>query len=218
MSPGTAYLLAYLPARRVAHLAKYELLARNVATVDPALKHAIDFSRRALKIEESLVAEADTRLADHAVKAGIALPPMPPGSELPAWLAELAGYVRPYLTTPVLHAAWKAGEAARVVRISATLAAHTAYLRCAAPAHAELAALAADRARELKESAALLTSHLQATGLPLVINDATQVEETVRLKPDLTPTTSEGYRQLNELVRAVDDLLEANVRHLDAHK
>ena len=207
MSPGTAYLLAYLPARRMAHRAQFELLARNVATVDDALKHAIDFSRQALNIEESLVTEADTRLADIATKAGIALAPMPPTSE----------QVRPYLTTPLLQAAWKAGEAARLVWISVTLAAHTAYLRCAVPADADLAAQAADRAHELKESAAMLTSHLQATGLPLVINKASQVQEVVRSTPDLTPTTSDGYRELNELVRNLDKLLETKVRHLDAY-
>ena len=217
MSPGTAYLLAYLPARRLAHLAQFELLARNVATIDPALKHAIDFSREALNIEEFMVAEADTRLADIAAKARIALAPMPSANELSEWLAALGEHVRPYLTTPVLQAAWKAGEAARLVWISVTLVAHTAYLRCAVPADADLTAQAAGHARELKQSAAKLTSDLQATGLPLVINKSTQVEELVSLEPDLTPTTSEGYRQLNELVRAVDDLLETKVRHLDAN-
>ncbi|MBV8760675.1 MAG: hypothetical protein JO257_25505 [Deltaproteobacteria bacterium] len=63
MSPGTAYLAAYLPWRRIAHRERVALVERNAATVDPQLKHAIDFLRKGLVIEEKLAAEADKKLA-----------------------------------------------------------------------------------------------------------------------------------------------------------
>jgi uncharacterized protein (TIGR02996 family) len=219
ISPGTAFLLAYLPARRVAHLARLELLDLYATLADPALDHAIEFSRRALKIEESKAADADKRLADIASKAALELPPMPPARDVPAWLAALPGHVRPSLTTPVLEAAWKAGERARLVSISVALAAHIAYLRCAAPENPDLRAEAEDRARDLEASSSALTADLTATGLPLVISQAGNVAEMVRLTNHLmhtsTPSTTGGYRQLNELVRDLDTFLEGKVRQLD---
>jgi len=197
LSPGTAFLLAYLPARRVAHTARLELLDRNAATIDPALKHAIEFSRHALKVEESMVADTDARLADLARQNGVAPGAMPP------------------LATPVLQAAWKAGETARVVAISVALAAHVAYLRCAAPDNADLRAQAADRARDLKESAAALQVQLEATELPLVISHAGSVLQMVNLTSSLEPTTTGGYRELNELARDLNNFLEATARQLD---
>ncbi|HSD86003.1 MAG TPA: hypothetical protein VLB44_00755, partial [Kofleriaceae bacterium] len=214
LSPGTTYLLAYLPARRVAHLARRELVDRNAATIDPALKHAIDFSRQALKVDEKTVAEWDARHATLAKEAGIALPPIP-ADDLSAWLAALPDRVRPHLSTPVLQAAWTAGETGRRVAISVELAAHVAYLRCAAPQNPDLRVQAAERARELTASAATLTRDLEGTGLPLVIANAGNVAKMVKLTSDLEPTTTDGYRQLNELVNDLRNFLEAKVRQLD---
>ena len=184
VSPGTAFSIAYLAARRIAHTARLELLDRNAATIDPALKHTIEFSRQALKVEESR-------------------------------LRALPDIVRPHLTTAVLEAAWQAGETGRLVAVSAELAAHIAYLRCAAQQNADLRAQAAERARDLKEGAARLTKHLQATRLPLVISHADSIEQMVNLTSDLEPTTTGGYRQLNELVTDIYNFLGATVRQLD---
>jgi uncharacterized protein (TIGR02996 family) len=119
----------------------------------------------------------------------------------------------------VLEAAWKAGERARLVSISVALAAHIAYLRCAAPENPDLRAEAEDRARDLEASSSALTADLTATGLPLVISQAGNVAEMVSLTNRLmhtpTPNTSGGYRQLNELVRDLDTFLEGKVRQLD---
>ena len=194
LTPGTAFLLAYLPWRRTAHTARIALLDRNAATVDPALRHAIDFSRQALKVEDSLVAETDKRHAGLAAKAG----------------------TPPKLTTPVLQAAWKAGESARDVSIAAALAAHIAYLRTAAADNADLRAQAADNARKLVDAAAALKTQLAATGLPLVASHANNVPKMIGLTRNLEPTTTGGYKQLNELARDVDNFIEAHARQLDA--
>src|SRR5687768_14634301 len=118
LSPGSAYLLAYLPARRVAFVARTELLDRNAATIDGALKKALEFSRAALKVEESIVAETDRRFTELATTAGVAIPPLPGSRELPKWVEALTGHVRPQLTTPLLEKAWAAGETARLVSLS----------------------------------------------------------------------------------------------------
>jgi len=197
LSPGTAYLLAYLPARRLGHTARKELVERNAATVDPKLKHAIDFARKALEIEASLVDESDQRLAtlarQHSVTA--ASPP---------------------LTTTAAQAAWKAGIAARRAAVSVNLLAQIAHLRNAAPDNADLRAQAEQHARDLKASAAELTSELNATGLPAVMELSDNVAEQISLTSNLTPTTPGGYRELNELVRDVEKFIELKVDALDA--
>lgn len=216
LSPGSAYLLAYLPARRVAYVARQELLDRNAATIDAALKHALTFSRAALEVEESLVAECDARFTDTAAKSGVSIPAMPAASDMPKWLEGLSGHVRSHLTTPVLEAAWNAGETARLVSISAQLLAHLAYLRNAAPNNVDLRVQAEQVARDLKESATQLTADLHATGLPLVKSQADNVAKMVNLTRDLTPTSVGGYKQLNELTRDVDNFIQLKVRQLDA--
>lgn len=65
-----------------------------------------------------MVAEVDARVAALARDNGIAMPAK--------------------LSTPLLESAWAAGETARQVYVSVALAAHIAYLRCAAPDHADL--------------------------------------------------------------------------------
>jgi len=211
LSAGTAYLLAYLPARRVAQKARRELLDRKAG--DPTLQ--IEFTRATHGREDSLVAEVDQRLASLASEAGIALSPLPPAHELPAWLAALPGRVRPFLTTAALQAAWAAGEIAWLVSISVHQLARLAYLRSAAPDDAALRKQAEDCARDLKDSSAMLADHLKATGLPLVISHAGNVAEMVNLTRNLTPTTLGGYRQVNELARDLDRFLETKARELD---
>jgi hypothetical protein len=215
VSPGTAFAIGFLPARRIAHVARRALLDRNASTIDKELKHAIEFSSRALKIEDSTVAETDARLAKVASAAGIAVPPMPGPEGLDAWGVALADRMKPHLTTPVLAAAWRAGEAARRVAVAAELAAHLAYLRCAAPSNGDLSGQATACVHELKASAAALTAQLTATGLPLVISHASSIEETISLTSHLEPTVAEGYRQLNELVADIYRTLDTKIRHLD---
>ena len=215
VSPGTAFAIGFLPARRIAHVARRELLDRNASTIDKELKHAIEFSQRALKIEDSTVAETDARFAKLASAAGIAVPPMPAPAGLPAWSSALAELMRPHLSSPVLQAAWQAGLLGRSVAVSAELAAHISYLRCAAPKNTDLSAQATKCVRELKASAAALTNQLTATGLPLVMSHASSIEETISLTSHLEPAVAEGYRQLNELVADIYRTLDTKIRHLD---
>lgn len=203
LSPGSVYLLAYLPAHRFAHAASKALVERNTATTHPELKHAIEFARRALGLEDSIFAETDKRLAELAGKHGLALPLD-------------AERIRPLLTTPVLQAAWQAGETARRVTIAVHLAAQIAHLRCAAPDDAGLRAQAEQQAHALKTSADELTADLVATGLPLVIDLADNVAEQIRLTLNLTPATSGGYRELNGLVRDVEKFIQLKEDALDA--
>ena len=215
ISPGTAFAIGFLPARRIALAARRELLERNASTIDPALKKAIEFSLHALKVEGSMAAETDARLAQVASAAGIAVPPMPAPAGLAAWSSALAELMKPHVSSPVLQAAWQAGEAARWVAVAAELAAHTAYLRCAAPKNADLSVQATECARELRANAAALTTQLSATGLPLVISFASSIEEAITFVSNLEPAVAEGYRQLNELVADIYSTLDTKIRHLD---
>ncbi len=203
LSPGTAYLLAYLPAHRLAHAARKDLVERNAATTETELKHAIEFARKALKVGDSIFAETDKRLAELAGKHGLALPLE-------------AERIRALLTAPVLQAAWKAGETARRVAITANLTAQIAHLRCASPDDAGLRTQAEQQANTLKASADQLTADLTATGLPLVIDLADNVADQIRLTLNLTPATPGGYRELNGLVRDVDDFIQLKEDALDA--
>jgi len=211
LSPGTAFLLAYLPARRVAQRARRELLDHTAG--DSALR--MEFVRATHSREDSLAAEVDRRLADLASKTGIALPPIPAAGDLPAWLAALPGRVRPFLTTPMLQAAWSAGEIGWLVSVSVHQLARVAYLRAAAPDNAALRKQAEDSARDLQDSSAMLTDQLRATGLPLVISQAENVAKIVSLTRNLTPATAGGYRELNQLARDLDNFLETKARELD---
>jgi uncharacterized protein YjbI with pentapeptide repeats len=216
MSPGTAYLLAYLPARRLAQRAQRGRLERHAGDADAQLAHAIASSRQAVPIEDSIVAAVDERLAKIASAAGVELPPMPPatGGAGP-WVAAIAAAVRPHLTTPVLEAAWRAGESARGVAVAIAVAAHLAHLRCVAPHHVELRAQAGATARGLTDSAASLKTHLEATGLPLARAHADSVAQVVRLTGDLEPATVAGYDALDRLARELDALLETTARQLE---
>lgn len=58
MSPGTAFLLAYLPARRLAFAARHDHLQR-ITTADPKLARAVESARDTLEWVEESVVEAD---------------------------------------------------------------------------------------------------------------------------------------------------------------
>ena len=184
MSPGSAYLAAFLPWRRIAHREREVVLDGLAGTTDPALQHAVEFARSGLDIEQNLVKEAERKLAT-----------LPKADGSPAA---------------------RAGELARDASVAVTVAAHVAYLRCAAPKNTALATQAHDCARKLKDSAARLTPALVATGVPGIDKHAGSVEKIVGLASDLEPTTNGGYRQLNELVRDVTSFCEKMADKLDA--
>ena len=215
VSPGTVFALGFLPARRLAHAARRDLIARNASTSDPALEHAIELSRKALQIADSMVAETDARFAKVASAAGITVPPMPTADGLDTWASTLADRMKPQLSNPVLQASWHAGEAGRRVATAAELVAQIAYLRCAAPSNSSLSGQATALVQDLKASAAALTAQLQATGLPLAISHAHNTESLITLTSNLETTVAEGYRQLNELVEEVYRSLDSRIRHLD---
>jgi hypothetical protein len=214
LSPGTVFLLAFLPWRRAAHTARVELMDRNASTIDAALRHGIEFSRQALKVEDSMVAETDARFDKLAGEAGFKIPSIS-STPIQQWLQALPAYARPHLTSPLLANAWYAGEAARQVAISTAVAAHLAYLRGAAPQNADLREQAGQRAADLKENAAKVEEGLRATNLPLVASHAHSIPKMVKLTRDLEPTTTEGYQQLNELLRDVTSFAESHARQLD---
>src|SRR5215216_1559634 len=93
LEPGNAFLIAYLPWRRVAYTARLQLLEFNTATDDPALRHSIEFAGQMLKVEDLAAGRTDAKLAALAQQVGVALPPMPPADGVTAWLAALPGAV-----------------------------------------------------------------------------------------------------------------------------
>jgi uncharacterized protein (TIGR02996 family) len=76
-----------------------------------------------------------------------------------------------------------------------------------APEDAALRKQAEDCARDLKDSASMLTDHLKATGLPLVISHAGNVAEMVSLTRNLTPNTPGGCHEIDRLARDLDRFL-----------
>ena len=214
LTPGTAFLLACLPARRVAQSARRELLDRKAGDIDSTLQR--EFTRATHVREDALVAEVDQRLTDLASKAGIALPPLPSARELPAWLVGLPRHVRPFLTTSRLQEAWAAGEIGWLVSTSAHQLERVTYLRCGAPDDPALRKQAEDCARDLKDSSSMLTDSLKATGLPLVISHAGSVAQMVSLTRNLTPNTPGGCREIEQLARDLDRFLESKARELDS--
>jgi hypothetical protein len=212
-SPGTVFAIAYLAARRIAHSQRVELAERVAATANPALVHAIELSRQALKTDEPKVALTAARLAWFASALELSPPPSDPEA-LPTWVAALPELVKPHLPNPVLEAAWKAGEAGRHLAIAVQMAADVAALRCAGPEHPVLREQASERARAVEASAAALAAHLRATTLPHVIEDAA-IAETMLRQVSLEPTTADGYRRLDELATETYDFLEASIQRLD---
>src|SRR5262249_36096133 len=136
LSPGEAFLLAYLPSRHATLLARKALLERLSPTLDPKLRHAVDFHREALGIYTSIIARTTTRLVELAAHASIVLPAMPPPPD--GWRATLAKDAQRLMALPDLQIAWEAGEIAGDIHRSAELLADLAYLRAAAPETPEL--------------------------------------------------------------------------------
>ena len=216
LSPAAAFLLAYLPARQVAQLVRGELTSRTSATIDPALKHAVEFMGKALPLELPYVEKANGQLATLGAKAAILVPPPPSRlAEVEAWLRTLSLTVRPLLTTAVLETAWAAGEAARTMQVALWVGAHAAYLRCAAPNNPELRYVAEARARDLNTAVASFESLLLRTGLPRVTHDAGMVARLVSRTPELTPVDAAGYGKLNQLSQTLHDYLMSTARALD---
>lgn len=210
ITPGIAYLFAYLPAHAIAIEARKDLVERFAEAADEKLAHAIELSRRALKLETTRMEAAERRISAMARRDRLEI-----ARGGPAWRA-IADAVRPHLGTELSRAAWSAGEAARLVLVSVALLAHTAYLRCAAPDHPGLRELAEDRARALVENADLLTERLGATGLRLVMSHADSVAKMVELSRSfLLATTSGGHTQLVELDKDLDSFVDGHARRLD---
>lgn len=200
LSPGSAYLIAYLQAPRSAWEARSDVLMHiSTSAQEDALIRAVAFAKKGLEVEASMLTEAGARRARLIAEAGPAL----------------GGDGRPARPTPLIEAAWSAGEAARAVSIAVSLAAQIAYLRCAAPTHEDLREQAAACARALPAAATKLQQELTRTGLPLVISHAGNVARMISLTRDLAPTTTSGYGQMNELVRDLTSFLEAAARRLD---
>ena len=223
LTPGKAFLLGYLPARRLIEVAKHEILKpKNDSVANRGLSPA--FARAARTLEEqsaardaaAIAAKVDERLAMIASSAGITFPGSAIHDEtVPAWLDALASEVRTHLTTPVLEAAWNAGEAARRVTISVELLKEVTRRRVKEPENADLRARAAELARELEESTATLRVRFEETGLPLVISNADLHADMVRLTTNLHPTTKGGFDEIARLAKDLDSFSEAAVGWLE---
>jgi len=237
LSPGTAFLLAYLSSRRVIQSARRDLLDHHASSDDPALADAIDSMHQQIDDEQSKSPTDDIRLAAIAGAFDMAIPGAPvrhrayagaasmpwvtqPEDETPAWLTAIAEAVRPRLPNPVLAAAWRAGEAARFVAVCAALVATVAHLRCAAPENADLRVQALDLARDLTDSVATLKARLEAINLTALRSRADDAERLVHATSlrtsGLTSAAADAYGQLNDLSRAIGELLEDTARRLDA--
>jgi hypothetical protein len=169
-SPGTAFLLAYLSARRVTQVARRELLDRHAATA--AVRKTVDAEQDAADRSDSFL----WRIAN-ALEIAIPPPPRQPEADdsTKTWLTDIATAVRPRLTSPELESAWHAGEAARLFSVCLGLEATVAELRGAAPDDAELRARAVELGRDRAESFATLKARLEATNEPLVVDQANRL-------------------------------------------
>lgn len=199
LTPGQAFLLAYLPARSIACAMRRAWLENAPPTDDPALQHAVGFMSMGLRVE----ATADEDAARHAALAaevGIAISPT--GEALHA-----------HLSQPTLAAAWRAGESARAVAIAAMLAAHVVYFRDSAPNVPRLRTEAVARARELQEAAAKLAEDLRAIDLPPAQARADIAARMIATVEDLSVAS---YVELSPLSTDLCGFLEATGRALDA--
>lgn len=189
LGPGPAFLLAYLPAHRIAHEAK---LAHLQALTDPALQRERTFGGAALKIAGRTIDAIDARAADLARAAGV----------------PLGDAIASELTTPAAKAAWKAGLSARAVTIAAELAVHVAYLRASAPENAALRSEAAEHARALRDGAARLAEELAETRRPLAIRHKDDAARMVAM-------TGDGFADLAGLAQDLGTFFGAMGYHLD---
>jgi hypothetical protein len=195
LSPGSAFLIAYLPAHRIAYAGQGGA-SGSAATIE----------------------RVDTRLRDLAARAGVTLPALPPLSAAPAmaiWLRSLPEFVRPRLTTELLQAAWTAGETARAVAVDVMMAQHTAHLRCTAPNDFDLRTRAEQLAKLLGTAATNFQKALAATKVPVVANYSNELRTLVQSTRDLAPTTTAGYEQLAALSQRVLQCIECHAEQLD---
>lgn len=188
LTPGTAFLLAYLPARRLAHDAK---LAHLATLDDPALAKARMFASGALKIETSSVEEVAARHAALVRHNAV----------------DLAN-VSPSLVTRAAKEAWRAGESARAVTIAAELAAHVAYLRASAPENATLRAQADEHDRVLREKVEELSIALSDTWRPLGHAHRNDAARMVELTGDTFAERSSLVSDLRTFFMAMRELLD----------
>jgi hypothetical protein len=183
-----SFALGHLPADTIALLLRQAQTDAAGGTTDPALRHAVDFARRALGIEASIVLGANARLQEIIRAARLVLPPVPTAlPEVATFLEEMAGAVA--LAEPSVRAAWQAGVVARDLLVALRCVAHASYLRCAAPFDPGLASTAAKRAAEVRKAAAAWPESVASLGLP---------SDFPLVLPYLAPTTAEGYRALSE--------------------
>lgn len=219
LSAGAAFSLAFQPSSLVTQLTKRALTERVATTAAGAsLTHAVEFARKALAIEDRLVAAAVDKLAAHARKGGVELPPAP--TELggvAAWLAGITAAARPALPADLGAVAFAAGEAARDLLVAVGTAAHVTYLRTAAPDDVELQAAAAAQAAGFATAAQRLDAEASRAGRPMVTRIAGSVRDLVRVAPDLAGArTDERFKAINEWARTLTSVVEAFGRAFDA--
>lgn len=230
LSAGAAFLLAFQPSSLVTQASKRALTEVVAGTDDPKLRHAVEFARKALGIEDRVVAGELSKLDARAQKAGIALPAAPKsagagaassggsgaGAEIDRWLTAIGDAVRPALKDPGLAEAWSAGEAARDAVVAAGVAAHVAYLRSAVPGHARLASEAAARAAALNAALDRLDRITGASARPMVAQTAGTQRSLVAGAPDLANASDDkAFRGLNELTRDLTMRFESLARAYD---
>ncbi|MGZ3456358.1 MAG: hypothetical protein ACXVEF_42535 [Polyangiales bacterium] len=217
LSPGSAFLIAYLPAHRIAYTGQRGTLESAAKTV-AALQPRAEAARAQLDDRAAYLEHVDTRLRELAAKAGVTLPALPPPSAAPGmaiWLRSLPEFVRPRLTTELLQAAWAAGETARAVAIDVMLAQYTAYLRCSAPNDFDLRTRSEQLAKLLASAAANLQRALAATKIPVVGNYSNELRTLVQSTGDLAPSTTAGYEKLSVLSERVLQCIECHAEQLD---
>ncbi len=212
LSPGAAFLLAYLPGRHVAQLVRTELANRTAGTLVPELKQAVERLRDELRTDVAQVDAANGKLADLASDGAMILPPPPSRlAEIEAWLRTIALTVLPLLLTPALDAAWLAGDAARTLAVAVSVGVAAAPLRAVAPGNPELRFVAEARARDVHSALAAFIG----TDLTQTIAVAGDVERRVRETPDLAPVSAEGQRGLGSLGDSRQRCFEAIAVALD---
>lgn len=206
LTRGAGFALGYLPAELMALFLRRVQTDAAVGSTDPALRHAVDFSRRGLGIEASLVAKTNERLREVIRSAGLVLPPVPTAlSDVATFLEEMAGALS--AAEPSVRAAWQSGVVARDLLVALGCAAHESYLRCAAPFDARLAATARRREAELQKAAAAWPESMASLGLPGAFP--------IALPADLAPTAVEGYKALSEAVSTLKQTFTRVERALD---
>ena len=162
--------------------------------------------RERLDIIDRNAAKVDPQL-NHAIEF------LRKGMQIEEKLIATANAKAASLPRPDGSPAAKAGELARDAAVAVAVAAHIAYLRCAAPSNPDLANQAHERVAQMKSAAAALTQALASTPARKF---STAIADLISARRNLEPTDTSGYRQLNELSVKVADWCEAIAQHLDA--